>query len=395
MNIGFFTNYYLPCINGVVRSVSAFRQTLSCLGHNVFVFTHEAESYKDTEPFVFRYPAINLSWPVETPVVMPVSPCIDKVIPILGLQVIHAHHPVLMGQVAADYAEKLALPLVFSFHTRYRDYSHYLPLPIEAVQEMIRSSIDHLVVNFLKRCHHIVVPTPGMRDILINEYGVQNQMTVIPTGIDLTPYQETEGASLRVERGWDDDFVVVSAGRLAVEKNFKTLLSAFAQAAQQKSNMRLVVLGDGPTHETLAEQAQELGISDRTSFEGEVPFEAVPIYLKAANLFAYASTTETQGLVTLEAMAAGLPVAAVEATGTCDLVSNGSEGLLTSNDSAALAQAILRIAQDELLCARFRRAAELKAARYEINRTAERLLVVYEQAIEDRRRGKKVQVETR
>jgi len=118
-------------VNGVVRSVSTFRESLSARGHNVFIFTHESEPDAHTEPFVFKYPAINISWPVET-------------------------------------------PLVFTFHTRYRDYSHYLPIPMEAIQELVRNSIDHWLINFLQRCHHIIVPTPGMRDILANDYGVQS-----------------------------------------------------------------------------------------------------------------------------------------------------------------------------------------------------------------------------
>ncbi len=186
----------------------------------------------------------------------------------------------------------------------------------------------------------------------------------------------------------------MSAGRLAVEKNFETLVSAFAQAAKKKSNLRLVLLGDGPTHDALKGQAAELGITDRMNFEGQVPFDLVPEYLKAANLFAFASISETQGLVTLEALASGLPVAAVDATGTNDIVSNGEEGFLTPNDSEALGQAILRIAQDDLLCSKFKRAAELKATRYEINHITQKLMDVYAQAAEDQRLGRKVIVES-
>ena len=133
MHIAYFTNAYLPVVNGVVRSVQSFRDALSALGHNVFIFAQE-DDYEDTEPFIFRYPSLNLPLPGDIPPALPVSPFVDQLLPKLKLDVIHTHHPFLLGQTAAGKARDLNLPLVFTFHTQYHEYTHYIPLPQEQVQ---------------------------------------------------------------------------------------------------------------------------------------------------------------------------------------------------------------------------------------------------------------------
>jgi glycosyltransferase involved in cell wall biosynthesis len=130
-----------------------------------------------------------------------------------------------------------------------------------------------------------------------------------------------------------------------------------------------------------------LGIADKVDMPGNVPFDQVPSYLEAADIFCFASITETQGLVTLEAMAAGLPVVAVYATGTADAVTNGVQGLLVPNDSAALAEAIERVVVDKELRQQFSEASLVRAEEFELTRQTKRLLQVYEQAIEDKKAG--------
>ena len=133
LHIGHFTNFYHPVVNGVVRSVSAFRQGLTELGHNAFVFAQHSPDYVDEEPFIFRYPAVNLPLPIDVPAAIPISPSF--------------------------------VPLVFTFHTRYRDYTHYFPLPQEAVQEFVKSAITTWLAEYMEKCHHIVVPSNSFKEI--------------------------------------------------------------------------------------------------------------------------------------------------------------------------------------------------------------------------------------
>ena len=384
MHIAHFTNTYFPSISGVVRSVTSFRRGLTELGHNTFVFTQQASDYEDEEPFIFRYISLNIGLPYEFPATIPISPFMDRLIPSLKLDVIHAHHPVLLGQIAANKAQELNLPLVFTFHTRYREYSHYIPIPQERVQEFLREAIDLWLNDYIKQCDHIVVPSESMRQVLADLYEVDKPVTVVATGIDLRPYQSADGARVRAERGWGDDQVIISVSRLAAEKNWPTLLEAVAKLKPDHPRLRLVAIGDGPAKRKLSKLASKLGISQQVEFLGKLPFEEIPSYLKAADLFAFASTSETQGLVTLEAMAAGLPIVAVDAIGTSDVVEHEVDGLLTEDDSAALAAQIDRLLSSPEQLAHYRAASLKKAQSLEITKQSKKLLAVYEEVIKQK-----------
>ncbi len=391
MHIAHFTITYHPVISGVVRSISSFRQALTELGHNVFIFAQQASDYKDTEPFIFRYPAIDLPLAHHYPLTIPISLFVDKLLPSLKLDVIHSHHPVLLGQAAASKAHELDLPLVFTFHTRYRDYSHYISLN----QKLVKEAIDRWVGDYMQKCHHIVVPSDGIKQMLADEYGVTDQVTTIPTGINLEAYEAADGQPIRQARGWGRDKVLISIGRLAKEKNWEILLAAVARVMQKRADVRLVIIGEGEERKTLTKYAQELGIASRVEFTGLIPFADTPSYLKAADLFCFASVTETQGLVTMEALAANLPVVAVAATGTSDVVEHGQQGLLTDNNSQALALAIEQVIADEALWHRFKQATRERAKFFDMKRQAQKLVDVYQQAIEDQKANRFVSVDKR
>ena len=394
MRIAQFTNTYKPNINGVARSVSTFRDALTRLGHHVFVFAQQApHSYEETDPYIFRYPAVNVPQ-FNYSVTMPRSRTVNKMLPSLKLHVIHSNHPILLGDVAANRAEKLGLPLVFTFHTRYVEYTdEYTSTYVPFSQAFVGGIVVEGLVKYLNRCHHIVTPSDSIKQNLTDFAGLTDRVTTIPTGIDLAPYRKADGQAIRQQLNWEQARVLVSVGRLAEEKNVKTLLSAVAQVMSQCDDVRLMLIGDGPQRAELEQYARELGIAGKAKFTGRVPFDQVPNYLKAADLFCFASITETQGLVTMEAMAAGLPVVAVDASGTSDSVEHDQQGLLTENDSRALGQGIQQVLSDEALLARLKASATKKAEAYDMVIQARKMVAVYEQAIADRRAGRHVQVD--
>lgn len=385
LRIAFFTNYYHPVVNGVVRSVASFREILTKQGHNVFVFAQADNEYKDEEPFIFRYPSLSLPLQMDIAAVIPVSSFVDQLLPALKLDIIHTHHPILLGQAAAHKAADLNVPLVFTFHTQYWEYTHYIPFPQEVIQEFLRNAIHNWLKVFMRKCQHIVIPSESIKEILIRDYGLEDRYTVIPTGTDLRPFLQADGKTLRQSQGWQDDKVIISIGRLAPEKNWETMLRAAAQVYAQHPDMRLVLIGDGPQKQTLEALAAELGIGERVTFTGQLPFEEIPTYLKAADMFSFASVTETQGLVTIEAMAAGLPIVAVDGSGTHDIVEHGKHGFLVENDPNALASAV-----SEMLCSpqqmkQFSADALKKAKTFDLNRLGKQMIKVYEQAIQDKK----------
>lgn len=384
MHIAFFTNFYHPIVNGVVRSVASFRESLMKQGHNVFVFAQSDGNYKDNEPFIFRYPSLPLPMG-DISAAIPVSPFVDQLLPALKLDVIHTHHPILLGQTAARKATELGLPLVFTFHTQYWEYTHYIPFPQEAIQDFLKNAVHKWLKEFMQKCQHIIIPSESLKDYLVKEYGLEEHYTVVPTGTNLEPFLNADGKTLRAEKGWQDETILISVGRLASEKNWETLLQAFAKVYPEHPKLRLVLIGDGPDRESLQALASELGIAERVTFTGSVPFEEVPAYLKAADAFSFASITETQGLVTIEAMAAGLPVVAVDGSGTRDIVEHGKQGFLVENDADALAKGLNKLLSDPQKMKRFSHNALKKANSFDVNLLTKQIVTVYEQAIQDKK----------
>lgn len=393
MHIAHFSNTYYPIISGVVRSVSTFRRALVELGHNVFVFAQDAPDYEDEEPFIFRYPSVNIGLPHEIPAAIPFSPAIDSLFPALKVDVIHSHHPILVGQAAANIAEKYNLPLVFTYHSRYHEYSQYLPIRSDALDEFIRDAINSWLDGYMRRCQHIVAPSESIRKKLTEDYGVVSSISVIPTGIDLKLFQKGDGHKIRQRYEWHRDKILISIGRLVKEKNWSRLLEAFKLVIEKQPNARLVLIGDGDERERLENYSQELGIFDRVEFIGNLPFNHVPDYLHAADLFCFASRSETQGLVTMEAMSAGLPVVAVNGTGTRDVLEDGVEGFLTEDDSESLAKSICKVLDDEDLSKKFVEAAQTKAKTFDIEEQTKQLVSVYQEAIEAKKDNLFVRVE--
>ena len=391
MHIGQFTNTYKPVLSGVVRSVSSFREALSDLGHNVFIFAQKpSKKVENAEPFIFHYPAMEIP-AYKYPMSIPVSRTIDNVFPSLKLDVIHAHHPAGIGKEGANKAKEYGLPLVFTHHTRYREYAEYVSLVPKHLSETV---IGNWLVDFMSNCHHVIVPSAVIQSSLREAYGIVDRVTVMPTGIDLTPYRNADGTAVRQKHGWRaDQRIILSLGRLANVKNWPLFIEAAAIILQKHPDTYFALIGDGPERDSLEKQAKKLGIADRFEFVGRVPYEDVPSYLSAGDLFAYASVTETQGLVTLEALAAGLPVIAVDASGTNETVKDGSDGLLTKNSAVALADAMDRVLSDEVLYHQLKEAAQAKAKAWDIKVLSQKLLEIYAQAAEDQKAGRTMQMD--
>jgi 1,2-diacylglycerol 3-alpha-glucosyltransferase len=363
-------------------------------GHNVFVFAQSDGNYKDNEPFIFRFPSLPLPLPGDISAAIPVSPFVDQLLPMLKLEVIHTHHPILLGQTAARKAAELGLPLVFTFHTQYWEYTHYVPFPQETIQEFLKNAVHRWLSDFMQKCQHLIIPSESMRDILIKDYGLKDRYTVIPTGTNLEPFLQADGKALRKEQGWQNETVLISVGRLASEKNWDTLLHAFAQVYAERPDLRLVLIGDGPAKDSLQLLAAELGLAERVTFTGALPFDEIPRYLKAADAFSFASITETQGIVTIEAMAAGLPVVAVDGSGTRDILEHGKQGFLVENDPNALAKGIKKLLSDPGRVKRFSNNALKKAKTFDVDQLGKQTISVYEQAIQDKKEDLSVTLQT-
>ena len=372
MRIGMFANSYLPVINGVVRSIMLYRQGLLNKCHFVGVFAPDARNYEDEQPFIFRYPAIplpsqlNLSFPVVA------APHITWMVPRLKLNIIHAHHPVIVGTEAARFSEELDIPLVFTFHTMYHEYTHYfLGMDNELVKQLVRKSVR----DFANRADHIIAPSPAVVD-LMPDYGITKPVDILPTPVDIDQFKPRSRPLL------DDPNRVrlIYVGRVAKEKNLDFLLRVFAQVAAQDERVEMLLVGGGPMLEDLKKLAKQLKIDSRITFTGMVPFERVVDELSQADLFIFSSTSETQGLVVLEAMAAGLPLVMVESKALMYFVNPDEDCVVTPQNESAMAAAILSLINNPSRLRAMGKAARKNAEKYSIPVLTSRLLDIYQKA---------------
>ena len=374
MRIGMFANAYLPVINGVVRSIMLYRKGLLQDCHFVGVFVPDARNYEDEEPFIFRYPAIplptqlNYSFPVVT------APHITWMVPRLKLDIIHAHHPIIVGVEARRFSEELDIPLVFTFHTMYHEYTHYF---LGMDNELVKQIVRRVVRDYANRADYIIAPSPAVVDLLPS-YGIQKPVEILPTPVDLDQFTPRERPPLS-----DPDRIrLIYVGRVAKEKNLEFLVRAFQQAAAQDPRLELKIVGGGPSLDELKKYARDLGIDHKITFTGMVPFSQVVDELNDADLFIFASTTETQGLVVLEAMAAGLPLVLVESKALLYFVNPDQDCVVVPEKEEAMAQAILALIRDPQRLRTMGQAARRNAERYSIPSLTSKLLDVYQQAID-------------
>lgn len=378
LHIASYTNVYKPEVNGVAVSVEGFRDALLKKGHQVYVFAPDSTTDLPHERFVIRYPAFDL--PVQGyPMVVPMSTFADQFIETCRPDVLHANHPALLGRAAVHHSEHYSLPLVFTYHTRYHEYAHYAqPFPASKVRELI----THWLGHFMASCHHLIVPSESIRRLVSDTYGLEKQVSTVATGIALERFQPGRKLEFRRTLRWKpEETVLVTCGRLAEEKNFEMVLEAVSKLPGSLP-WRLVVLGEGDHLEALRALSTRLHLDDKVEFLGLVPYERVPSYLAAADLFCFASVTETQGLVTLEAMASGSAVVAVDASGTRDVVDHEVDGILTKPNSRDLAEAIKRLIGKPELRMRLATRALDKARQYSFENQTEKLLAAYHSAID-------------
>ncbi|MGH7353174.1 MAG: glycosyltransferase [Candidatus Rokuibacteriota bacterium] len=374
LRIALFTNNYLPFCGGVTISVETLRRGLESRGHDVWVFAPRFPGASDASPRVVRYPSVPATTYPEFPLAVPWSPRIGALVRGLGVDVFHAHHPFLLGPTAARLARRLGRPLVFTYHTRYEKYAHYVPV----TRGLVEAAAVKLSTRFAARADAVIAPSAGIRDELVRR-AVAAPVAVVPTGVDLAGFTPGDQAEARRTLGLPErDPVVLYVGRLDREKSVDRVLLAFERIAGTLARARLVLVGQGKEAERLRRLACGLAAGGRIRFEGVRAHAALPAYYRAADVFLFASETETQGLVLAEAAACGLPAVAVSAPGCDETVVDGATGILTKADPAALAEAATGVLLDlERRRAMAVRARQLAEARFGLDLQIDRTLDVY------------------
>ncbi|MEG6615601.1 glycosyltransferase family 4 protein [Peptococcaceae bacterium 1198_IL3148] len=378
MKIAMFSDSYHPYTSGVVRSVETFTHELTEMGHEVFIF---APNYPncEQEKGVYRFFSIPSPTNKEFTLAVPFSLSLWTKIKQLQLDVIHVHSPFLLGRLGARWAHRLDIPLVFTYHTLYDKYVHYVPLG----QNITKGITQRVTIDFCNQCHKVVVPTAVIADYL-KENGVNVPTEVVPTGIDIDEFRRADKQWLRNKYNIPADYkVLLFVGRLGLEKNINFILKSYQEVVQYYPQTVLVIVGSGPEEENLKTIVNQSGLNNKVIFTGKLSKEDTVKCYAGSNIFVFASVTETQGLVLAEAKAAGLPVVAVDAFGVSEMVTNGKDGYLCPLDVNIFTNSLKSILSNGPLCQVMAEHALKNAEQLSAKQCAKRLERVYYKLLPD------------
>ncbi len=384
MRIALMTNNYKPFIGGVPISVERLAKGLQTLGHQVTVFAPTYQGYTDPEGSnIIRYSSFLQKFIGGIVLPNPFDPIIEEAFRKQPFDVIHVHHPMLIGRTAVYLSGKYNIPLVFTYHTRYEQYVKAYAKGLPFTERFMPLYLH----TFLKHCHHLIAPTEGMKDYLTKELGYDaDNVSVLPTGIDACRFQvsEAQKADIRTTYHAHGIPLFLSVSRMANEKNISFLLHAIAAfKARYTGPFRLLMIGDGPCREQYQALCRRLCLDEEVIFVGKVPNGEIAPFYAAADAFLFASKTETQGIVILEAFAGGTPVIALDATGVRDLVQDKVNGFLCWENELIFAEQILEYVSNPVLQKQFSQCAFEAAFHYCEEAVAKKAITLYNRVAEE------------
>jgi glycosyltransferase involved in cell wall biosynthesis len=381
MRILKISDVYFPRVNGVSTSIRTFAQELEQHGHEVTLIAPQYPSELEDSFEIRRIPSHYLFVDPE-----------DRLMrrralrrQLAGLRarrfdIIHVHTPFAAHYEGVWLGERLGLPVIESYHTYFEEYlDKYLPwLP----RRLLRYAARRFSRSQCRQVDAVIVPTRPMLEVL-RAYGVTSQAEVIPTGIPARAFSGGEGARFRQRHGIAADRqLMLYVGRVAHEKNIDFLLRVADRVRRTHPRALLVIAGEGPATRHLRRLAEGLGIGEHLRFVGYLSREEdLPDCYAAGDVFVFASRTETQGLVLLEAMQAGTPVVSTAVLGTAEVMADRRGGLVAAEDVGDFAAKVGRLLDDRQLRSALQAQAVEKAAQWSAPATTERLLRLYQQRI--------------
>ncbi len=385
MRIGMMADLYKPHISGVTNSIELTKHWLEDAGHEVFIFTFGDDEVVDDEKNVIRTTGLAV---VDTGFYLNLRYNSQARHLLYSMDITHVHHPFVSGTLAMRYCSPRNIPIVFTNHTRYDLMTQaYIPLLPESIGD---AALKAYLSPFYRACDLVIVPSLSMRQILVDHFGLEAPVEVIPNGVDLALYHEKIQPIDRTQYGFaQDDVICIYVGRLSPEKNLSLLLRAFYGVAMTYDHVRLLLVGEGPERENLETLIKHMGISTKVFFTGLVDYKQIPAYLTSSDIFVTPSSAETFGLSTVEAMAAGLPVLGIDAPGTQDIIEDGVTGLMTTDDLSVFTAKLIFLSTNHELRREMGLRARRESEKYDIKSTTGALLLQYQRLVEVTKRGKK------
>jgi glycosyltransferase involved in cell wall biosynthesis len=311
MNIVMLTNTFTPLVGGVSRSVAAFAADYRRRGHGVLVVAPEFENQPPGEVDVVRIPAIQHFNGSDFSAMLPVSGLLTDILDDFMPDIVHVHHPYLLGMTALRIARYRELPLVFTHHTLYEQYTHYVPGDSPA----FRRFVIELATRYANLCDQVFAPSESIATLL-RKRGVIAPIEVVPTGVDVERFAQGDGAGFRSIMGIPE-----------------VLGDAVASFLKRKPSTHFLVVGKGPSDPAIRTVFEREGLRGRLHVAGILSPSALVDAYHAMDVFAFASKSETQGMVLTEAMAAGVPVVGLDAPGVREVVCDKQNGRLLKEET--------------------------------------------------------------
>lgn len=399
MKIAMFTDAYFPRINGVTVSVQSFAQGLCNLGHEVCVvcleYTEEQQkssffdekSNDEKSPFkILRIPSTWVAFSREDRMMRLdkwhlVKKFMDNFCP----DVIHINSEWTIGYFGAIYCRHRHIPFVFTFHTLWEDYlANYISfVPARGLKKLGME----VVRFYLKRADVIIAPTKRIAEV-VERYGIKREVNILPTGIPDSKLEFSEEKSKIVQATLFKKFpelknrkILLFVGRIVKEKNLPFLFSVLEKVQKSQPDTALLFVGGGPYLNELKESVKSRGLEKSVFFTGYIDGNDLVYFYKLASVFTFPSKTETQGLVTVEAMLSALPVVAIGEMGTADVMQGDNGGFMVKDDEDEFSQKTLELLQDSGLHKKKSEQALEWGSKWKISSLTPRLLECYQKAI--------------
>jgi len=348
LRVVMFTNNYLPFIGGVPISIARLRRGLQQLGDELLVVAPRYKDQPEVEEQILRVPSLlAMGEKREFRLANIFLGRIRKRVRAFHPDIVHLHHPFWLGSLGLFMARRLNVPAIYTYHTRLEHYAHFVPLP----GLIFRNLISHaLIKRFANKCDGVIVPTYSTEEYL-RMIGVKTPTFVQPTGIEYKRFQTvTDGeiTELRKTLKLNDEVVFISVSRLSNEKNIDFMIEAISALRQETNKpFHFLIIGDGHQKDRLQSKIQELGLETSITLAGAIPPDDMAVWYRLGDAFLFASKSETQGMVILEAMAAGLPVVAVRSSGIDDVIRHGFNGFKTPERQDQWCAKVKRLLEDD------------------------------------------------
>ena len=390
MRIGIFTETYTPYISGLVTSEVMLKNALEKQGHDVYVVTANLETFKyeyDEREKVLKIPGLPTGiYDSRLTSIYPIR-AVNK-IKSWNLDVIHSQTEFAIGTFARIFAKQYNIPLVHTYHTLYEDYVHYITKGY--FNRSSKKMVEYLSKFYCETtATELIVPTNKIYKLFKEKYNFEKNIHIIPTGIETERFyvenlDEKEINNLRNILGLSKkDFVILFVGRVAEEKNIKFLIHSQKELVKKHKNMKLIIVGDGPDREEYEVYTHSLGIDENVIFTGKAAWKDMPYYYQVADVFATASTTETQGLTVIEAMASNTIPVCMRDEAFQSMVTEDLNGLFFETEEEYQKQ-ILHLYENREELAKFNKQARIQAEHYSSKNYADRVLEVYHRAIKEK-----------